>query len=91
MIIFNSFQHKTTTQQKGDYDTMKNYKTYSLRIQNIYFCKIQKIAEKNDRSINKQIIKFLKNQIEEYEKINGKIKCLDENGCTISETENDDE
>lgn len=49
-------------------------KIFSLRIKEDDYEKIQKIAEENDRSMNKQIERIIKNAIKDYEKINGEIK-----------------
>jgi len=55
---------------------MGNYKnkTYPLRIDNTLMDKIKKIAEKEDRTVNKQIERITREYIEKYEEINGKIK-----------------
>lgn len=49
-------------------------KIYSLRISEKDFEKIKIIAEQNDRSINKQIERLIKQAIEKYEEVNGEIK-----------------
>lgn len=49
-------------------------KIYSLRINEKDFEKIKIIAEQNDRSINKQIERLIKQAIEKYEEVNGEIK-----------------
>lgn len=50
----------------------------TLRIKEKEYAKIQKIAEIQERSINKQIEFILYQFIKEYEKVNGKIKIEEE-------------
>lgn len=55
---------------------MSKYKnnTYSLRIDNILQQKIKYIAEKEDRTMNKQYERIVREYIEKYEAQHGKIK-----------------
>ena len=48
--------------------------TFSLRIKDIEYQKIKKIADIQGRSTNKQIEQILYQYIKDYEKINGKIE-----------------
>ncbi len=54
-------------------------KMCSLRIKESDYNKIKIIAENNDRSVNKQIERLIKNAIADYEKINGEIKLENNN------------
>lgn len=55
------------------YNGYKN-KTYPLRINNELMDKIKEIAKKEDRTINKQIERIVRDYIKEYEDANGIIK-----------------
>ena len=48
--------------------------TYSLRIKDREYEKIKIIAEKQGRSINKQIEQIIYQYISDYERVNGEIK-----------------
>jgi len=48
--------------------------TTTLRVKENEYKKLQKIAEKQERSMNKQIEFIIYKYINEYEKINGKIE-----------------
>ena len=48
-------------------------KAYTLRIENELMDKIKIISEKEDRPINRQIERIVREFIEEYEEKNGKI------------------
>lgn len=56
--------------------TMSQYKnkTYPLRIDNELMEKIRTIANTEDRTINKQIERMLKESVEQYENKHGNIK-----------------
>lgn len=49
-------------------------KTYPLRIDNNLMEKIRTIANTEDRTINKQIERMLKESVEQYEHTHGSIK-----------------
>ena len=49
-------------------------KAYTLRIENELMEKTKKLAEKEDRPINKQIERIIREYINEYESRNGEIK-----------------
>ena len=61
------------TIKRGD----RMIKMCSLRIKESDYKKIKIIAENNDRSVNKQIERLIKNAIADYEKINGEIPIED--------------
>lgn len=57
---------------------MKDSERYPLRLDRETRKKIEIIAEKNSRSINKQIEHILKKFITDYEKVNEKIEIPEE-------------
>lgn len=54
-------------------------KVFSLRLNDSIYEKLQQIAKKQERSLNKQIEYLIKEYISDYEKFNGKIEIDDEN------------
>lgn len=66
----------TRCQANKEGDTMGNYKNkaYTLRIDNDLMEKLKICCIKEDRTINKQIERLVRQYIEEYEKENGSIE-----------------
>ena len=48
--------------------------SFNLRVEDETHAKISKIAEIQNRSLNKQVIHLIEQFIKDYEKINGEIK-----------------
>jgi len=48
--------------------------SFNLRLEDDTHAKISKIAELQNRSLNKQVIHLVEQYIKDYEKINGEIK-----------------
>lgn len=53
---------------------MKDIQTTTLRINSKDYEKIQIIAKRQQRSVNKQLLFIINQFINEYEKVNGKIE-----------------
>ena len=47
---------------------------YTLRVDRLYFQKFRYVAESEGRSANKEMEKFIKKRVNEFEKINGTIE-----------------
>ncbi len=48
-------------------------KSYSLRIDDELMKKVKMIAEAEDRPVSKQLERIIKQYVEQYEKVNGRI------------------
>jgi len=48
--------------------------SFNLRVEEKTHAKISKIAEIQNRSLNKQVIHLIEQYIKDYEKINGEVK-----------------